>query len=467
MRTLLPAFLTAALAAAPSASAHFVFVVPDAAAGKVRVVFSEDTQPDENVPVSKIAGIKLRLVTADKAAPLSHIEAGAALVADLPKTDGAASVAGAVEYGPFQRGDKPAALLWYHARALTSAKPADWKALASAEQPRLTIHPSAHDGKVRLTVRFDGKPVADAEVKVMGPDGKPAGSGKTDAEGGFAFAPAADGLFAVRAPVTENKAGKLDGKDYASVRHWATLTLPVVRAELSKPAGHAHAHDDAHDKGDPRAAALMARAHETRYVWGTDITGAAGKFRWTLDGRSGEGAFTADFKKRRGGVQVTVESADSDAKQKVEQHVRSLIMHRAPQPARPETAFVIVVEDEERGPLIMPLGDAMHSTYRVKDGKLVQVNRTAHGSRFTIDVQAFEQLAEGRFHTTAYTVTMWDPDTGKRVGRNTFATEGFHNVGGVYFPKREKVAFERDGKTSTLELDYSDIRFETAAPSGK
>jgi hypothetical protein len=45
----------------------------------------------------------------------------------------------------------------------------------------------------------------------------------------------------------------------------------------------------------------------------------------------------------------------------------------------------------EHGPLIMTVGDPMQSTQRVKDGRMVQVNRAMGGKRFTINVTEFEK----------------------------------------------------------------------------
>jgi hypothetical protein len=105
----------------------------------------------------------------------------------------------------------------------------------------------------------------------------------------------------------------------------------------------------------------------------------------------------------------------------------------------------------------------MQSTQRVKDGKLVQVNRMMAGKRFTIDVTEFEKSPDGqRVYPAAFTVTWWDASTGKKIEKQHYTTHGFHLADGQMFPKSEKVVSEKDGKRSTLEITYSDIKFETA-----
>jgi len=44
-----------------AAQAHFVFIVPDATGAGAKVVFSDSLSPDENVPIAKIANLKLFL----------------------------------------------------------------------------------------------------------------------------------------------------------------------------------------------------------------------------------------------------------------------------------------------------------------------------------------------------------------------------------------------------------------------
>jgi hypothetical protein len=227
-------------------------------------------------------------------------------------------------------------------------------------------------------------------------------------------------------------------------------------------------------KGDPRAAALMQEAAKTRYTWSPDVVAVSGKITWHHDGKSGAASFRSVLR-QRGGLTFAVEG-DGQVPSDVRDHVASMINHRVP-PApgaaeRPQPPSVIVVEDEERGPLILSVGDPMLSTQRVKDGKLVQVNRTMGGKRFTIDVTEFVKASKGnRVYPAAFVVKWWDAATGKKLERQTYTTSGFYHVDGQMFPKAEAVVSEKDGQTSTLEIVYSDVKFDRgqqrAAASGK
>jgi len=213
--------------------------------------------------------------------------------------------------------------------------------------------------------------------------------------------------------------------------------------------------------GEPRAAALLEQAARTRYTWSASVTAVSGKVTWTQDGQTGSGTFRAELHKR-GGMHFTADAGEVPSD--VQEHVGSLIGHRTPPKAggpqaRPAAA-TILVEDETNGPLIMLVNDALQSTERVKDGKLVQVNRRMGGKRFTIDVTEFAPAGDGRFYPSHFTVTWWNGQTGKRVEKQTYSTEGFYRVEGQMFPRAEKVVSVKSGKTDTLELRYSDIKFE-------
>jgi hypothetical protein len=219
-------------------------------------------------------------------------------------------------------------------------------------------------------------------------------------------------------------------------------------------------------KSDPRAQGLMEQAAKTRYVWSPEVTAVSGKFTWEQDGKSGAGTFRSVLHPRGGTGTSFTAQGNSEVPADVKEHIGSLISHRTPpSPAaakRPTPASVIVIEDEDRGPLILTVGDPMQSTQRVKDGRLVQVNRVMGGKRFTIDVTEFEKAPDSRSYPSAFTVTWWDAATGKRVEKQTYTTQGFQVIDGQMFPKAEKVVSDKDGKISALQLHYSDIKFDMA-----
>lgn len=202
-------------ALAAAASAHMVYVVPSADEKALTVVFSDDLEPDENVPIAKVAGLKLTGRFAEGP------EAAVELTAEKHALKGTLKakpvvVFGAVDYGVMGK-EGALYLLRYHPKAVLAG--ADEKAATLGRG--VEIVPVADGDKTAFRVLSAGKPVADAEITVVTPDAKKEKL-KTDKDG-RTTAFAGTGRFAAYAKVVEPTAGELDGKKYAEIRKYATL----------------------------------------------------------------------------------------------------------------------------------------------------------------------------------------------------------------------------------------------------
>jgi hypothetical protein len=212
MRRMLLAAVFAATAGL--AQPHFVYVVPTPT-GAATVVFSDDLEPDENVPVAKIAGLKLQARTADgKDTAVECKVEKHHLTATAPA---GAVLHGSVTYGLTTKAGAKPSLLVYHPKAVPAGV-ANAVVGAAAEAVPVT-----EAGKTRFRLLVAGKPVADAEGSVTLPDGTKQ-KVKTDAEG-FTEGFAVTGRYAVWLRHTEAKAGDHDGKKYEDVKHYATLVF--------------------------------------------------------------------------------------------------------------------------------------------------------------------------------------------------------------------------------------------------
>ena len=219
MRRFLLSLLASAVAVA-TGFAHFVYLVPAKDGKAVTVVFSDDLAPDENVPVEKIASLKLTARVAGKDTPVECKTGKHELTAALP-ADAKVSF-GTVTYGLSTRGDKPSLLVYHPKVVLTGATEKD---ATVGEKAVVEVVPVTADGKTKFRLLAAGKPVADAEGSVLLPDGKKEKL-KTDKDG-FTTAFAGAGRYAAWLRHTEAKAGEADGKKYDEVKHYATLVVDV------------------------------------------------------------------------------------------------------------------------------------------------------------------------------------------------------------------------------------------------
>lgn len=131
-------------------------------------------------------------------------------------------------FGVSGRGDVKF-LLQYYAK-LYPGSLADAAKLGPTERLRLDIVPVIEGKKLTLNVTWEGKPVADSEVVVKGA-GLKGDKVKTDAKGQVSFDLGEAGLVELRARHIENKAGKLEDKEYTEVRNYCTVTFPWAGAD--------------------------------------------------------------------------------------------------------------------------------------------------------------------------------------------------------------------------------------------
>jgi len=226
---MIPRFLSmlAALAMATAAQAHFVFVVPQPDGKTVRVVFSDDLEPDENVAIEKIAKLKLNAILFEgKTAeiPLKqekhHLEG--ALGSDKLQI-----LFGSFIYAVMQKGTDKPYLLMYHPQALVrGCTPALPNAAVKAP---IQIIPQRTAAGLRFQAIVDGNPKADVEITVILPAGSEDGKRVktvTDKDG-FTQAFKQKGDFGAWAKHVETKSGEFDGKKYEEIRHYASLTVEI------------------------------------------------------------------------------------------------------------------------------------------------------------------------------------------------------------------------------------------------
>jgi uncharacterized GH25 family protein len=214
-------------AAALTAHAHFVFVVPDPKdPAKAAVVFSDDLDPDENVGTQKLAALKLTCRdSAGKEAAVEYKTSKHDLTATVPGT-GPRVLYGTLHYGVMQKGDAKPYLLAYHPKAVIGTVQADKIVIGEKVLP-VELVPVVTGSDVKFRFLSAGKPVADAEVTVIKPDGSKA-KVKTDRDGLTQVFPA-KGRYGAWAKSIVAKAGEFDGKKYDEARHYATLVTEFPR----------------------------------------------------------------------------------------------------------------------------------------------------------------------------------------------------------------------------------------------
>ena len=220
------------LALAPSAMAHFLFVVPQANGSKAKIIFSESLEPDDGVDVKPLAGaaLSVRAVNAAKEERLSLVESEHAYDAVLPG-GGTRIVRGSFVYGVQQRGTSPTFLLKYHPKTIVG-DPFDGRTVLG-DAALVEIIARGAPGAVRFQVLARGKPLAGAEVTVIPPAGREE-KAVTNKEG-LTRAFDLPGRYGTWTRYFEDTPGEHSGTKYEQVRHYPTLVVDVPDATIAPP----------------------------------------------------------------------------------------------------------------------------------------------------------------------------------------------------------------------------------------
>jgi hypothetical protein len=408
------------------ARAHFVWIVPDKSGALV--VFSDTPQPDAKVPVSKIAGTELFLIgESDTTTVVKPTREKDAFRVQAPGKGQPAVLAGLCRYGVVQKGKAEPFLLVYCARALLGATPQNAPAAFGQPSGRLPLNIVLIEGKAKARVLWQGKPLAGAEVAVLPPGQAEPTEGKTDDAGTFALPrPQAGGVYALRARHVEAKEGVEGEKKYKEVRYYSTLTFTVRAAATGGGQG-------APAKADPEATRLLRAARAARVNW-AKFPGFRADLEYNHNGKVVRGSVdvSADGK-------VRVDLPDPEPQKWAYGQLRSLVAHRMDNSADRDTPCAFV-DDNTHHPLgraVRVLNDELHSSYRIRDRQIIEVNRTMKDSRFTITVLHNYETADKKYLPASYVVNTWGA---AKEGTETLrSSTAFHQtwqqVGGFDLPE--------------------------------
>lgn len=211
------------------AHAHFLWLIPAAgedAANQVHLYFGELAMADDPALLDNVmAAMVWQLDAAGKKVDLKTSTGEESIIVESVINGVPTAVAASHNWGVLQRGDT-AFVLQYYAKTYHNAEPSDWGSIDSAKSLKFDITPARIDNKqIELTVKWDGNPLADAEVKVEDHNGAVEVEGKTDADGKFVFEAPADHTYSIRAKHVVDQAGEIDGKSYSDIRNYSTLAI--------------------------------------------------------------------------------------------------------------------------------------------------------------------------------------------------------------------------------------------------
>jgi hypothetical protein len=205
---------------------------------------------------------------------------------------------------------------------------------------------------------------------------------------------------------------------------------------------------------EPAAHALLRSAYAAAYRYPSDFGGFQAHVEVVEDTTRSAGR--VDVRGPRA-IQLDL-TDDAPGRDWLLQELASMVGHRwAMEYEQADGRFSLSLGPEEAHPLgrlVRVLDDPYHSTYRVLDGQIVQIDRQMGGMRFSICVQARTFAPDGRALPGQFSVAYWDTTASRLTRADTYMDE-YASVDGVYLPVRRCVVTADDTGLTTRELRLS------------
>ncbi|QGJ68960.1 N-acetylneuraminic acid mutarotase [Planctomycetales bacterium 10988] len=214
------------------AQAHFIWLVQDTDdSGQIlHLYFEEAAEPSEAYILERVADAEVQQVTAKGDTKTYTFSKGEdSLIAKIPQAPKQSMFFLQRDLGVMTRGED-SFLLKYYAKTGPGVGSKAWEKNDCSEHLAFNLVPKAKGKQIQITALYQGKPVEDAQVVVIGP-GMNDFEAQTDKNGQVTFPRAGNGVYSIRARMIEEKSGKSGDDEYKTTRHYSTLALKVGGAK--------------------------------------------------------------------------------------------------------------------------------------------------------------------------------------------------------------------------------------------
>jgi len=203
---------------------------------------------------------------------------------------------------------------------------------------------------------------------------------------------------------------------------------------------------------DPKARETLREVFGNTARWDADFNGFTADITVNINGEEEKGTVTVKNAKE---IEMTI--AGEKAKEFASENLASITMHRGPRSFdESDGKYKLSFGDDGRHPLgqsIVMGGDGMGSFYRVKDGRIHQINRKTPRFSFSINIEESVKNAEEKFLTRKYTVYYFKPENQGLKNVESY-TDNYTRVGKYDLPEQRRIIDCQEGVcvVSTMTL---------------
>lgn len=204
---------------------------------------------------------------------------------------------------------------------------------------------------------------------------------------------------------------------------------------------------------DPEARETLREVFGNTARWPKGFKGFSADVKVNLNGKEEEGTVTVTGPK---GIETSIK--DEKLKEFVTENLASIAMHRGPRTFdESDGKYKLVFGDDGKHPLgrkVVMGGDGMSSYYRVKDGRIQQINRKTPRVSFSINIEESVKTQDDKFLTKAYTVYYFNPENGSLKDAESY-TDNYTRVGEADLPEYRRIINCEKGEVITSVMTLS------------
>ncbi len=205
---------------------------------------------------------------------------------------------------------------------------------------------------------------------------------------------------------------------------------------------------------------LLQITRANREVLSNGFPGFRSKLTVYADGRTHSGTMLF-----RPPITLEVELVDKDVRKKVKSTVRSLLSHRMQSDGSLDGDLRLAEADNHPLGRRILLGDKYDSSYRIRDRRILEVDRKMEDSRLVINVLETEITATGKYLPTQFFVTVFDRESGAVKSASAYS-DVYQRIDGEYLPRSRRIIDAENMRVETLLIEWEAIELLAPLQSG-
>ena len=207
------------------------------------------------------------------------------------------------------------------------------------------------------------------------------------------------------------------------------------------------------EEDDAEARAAMQEVFSNTARWPEGFSGFTADVMANINGFEQKGTV-----KVKGPKEIETDIRDESAKGFLIENLASIAMHRGPRSfEESDGKYKLRFGDDGTHPLGRKLimgGDGMSSFYRIKDGRIQQINRQTPRFSFSINIEESRKNQDGKFLTHKYSVFYLNPDK-KGLKDVESYTDEYIRIGEADLPQLRRIINCEEGQVSVSTMSLS------------